>query len=160
MSHAARWRNIKPYALLRQAMQKREQYAIAKVAMHNREHIVAIRPSGNELMPHTLFFADEIQRADVKQGTEKFSDKEMQLAAQLIDSLTPKFQPDTFHDEYKENVEKLIEQKQKGERVRPIKHEQPHPVVDILQALQKSIAANQAKEKPALRAKTRKRTAA
>ena len=44
MSHAARWRNIKPYALLRQAMQKREQYAIAKVAMQNREHIVAIRP--------------------------------------------------------------------------------------------------------------------
>jgi len=58
----------KPSALLREAMKKRQQYAIATVAMHNREHIVAIRPSVNELMLHTVFFADEIQRADVKAG--------------------------------------------------------------------------------------------
>jgi len=51
----------KPSALLREAMKKRQQYAIATVAMHNREHIVAIRPSGNELMLHTMFFVDEIQ---------------------------------------------------------------------------------------------------
>ncbi len=151
---------VKPYALLREAMKEREQYAIAKVAMHNREHIVAIRPSGNELMLHTMFFADEIQRANVKATPEKFSEKEMQLAAQLIDSLTAKFQPEKFHDEYKENVEKLIYQKQKGEQVRPVKHEQPRPVVDILQALRKSIAASQGKERPASHAKNRKRTAA
>ncbi len=150
----------KPYALLREAMKRREQYAIAKVAMHNREHIVVIRPSGNELMLHTMFFADEIQRADVKAGPEKFPAKEMQLAGQLIDSLTAKFQPDKFHDEYRENVEKLVEQKQKGERVRPVKHEQPRPVVDILQALKKSIAESHAKEKTTSHAKSRKRTAA
>jgi DNA end-binding protein Ku len=51
----------KPSALLREAMKKRQQYAIATVAMHNREHIVAIRPSGNELMLHTMFFVNEIQ---------------------------------------------------------------------------------------------------
>jgi DNA end-binding protein Ku len=116
---------VKPYALLLEAMKKRERYALAKVAMHNREHIVVIRPAGNELMLHTMFFADEVQRADIKPGPEKFPEKEMQLAGQLIDSLTAKFQPENFHDEYKENVEKLIAQKQQGERVRPIKHEQP-----------------------------------
>ena len=87
---------VKPYALLREAMKEREQYAIAKVAMHNREHIVAIRPSENELMLRTMFFADEIQRANVKATPEKFSEKEMQLAGQLIDSLTAKFQPEKF----------------------------------------------------------------
>ena len=150
----------KPYALLREVMKKREQYALAKVAMHNREHIVVIRPSGNKLMAHTMFFADEIQRADVKPGPEKFSEKEMQLAGQLIDSLTAKFQPERFHDEYKENAQKLIEQKQKGKRIRPAKHEQPRPVVNILDALKKSIAESQAKEKPASRTKSRKRSVA
>jgi DNA end-binding protein Ku len=150
----------KPYALLREAMKKREQYALAKVAMHNREHIVVIRPSGNELMLHTMFFADEIQRADVKPGPEKFLEKEMQLAGQLIDSLTAKFQPEKFHDEYKENVAKLVEQKQKGERVRPIEHERPRPVVNILDALKRSIAESHTKEKPTSRARSRKRSAA
>jgi DNA end-binding protein Ku len=150
----------KPYGLLREAMKKEGQYAIAKVAMHNREHIVVIRPSGSELMLHTMFFADEIQRADIKAGADKFPEKEMQLAVQLIDSLSAKFQPERFHDEYKENVEKLIQQKQKGERMRPIKHEQPRPVTDILQALKKSIAESHAKARPESHAKSRKRTAA
>ncbi len=62
----------KPYALFREAMKQRGQYAIAKVAMHNREHIVVIRPDGNELMLHTMFFANEIQQAEVRTGSEEF----------------------------------------------------------------------------------------
>ena len=151
---------IKPYALLREAMKKHQKFAIAKVAMHNREHIVVIRPSGSELMLHTMFFVDEIQKADVKAGAEKFSDKEMRLASQLIDSLTAKFKPEQFHDEYQEDVKRLIEQKQKGERVRGVKHERPREVVNILEALQKSLAANPGKEKPGSRAKPRRHKAA
>ena len=150
----------KPYALLREVMKKRGQYAIAKVAMHNREHIVAMRPSGDEIMLHTLFFADEVQKADVKSRGEKFSEKEVQLAGQLIDSLTGKFQPDRFRDEYKENIEQLIEQKQKGERVHATRQASPRPVVNILQALQKSLEENQSKRRPAPQGKSRKRTAA
>ena len=52
----------KPYALFREAMKQRGRYAIAKVAMHNREHIVVIRPDGNELMLHTMFFATRFNR--------------------------------------------------------------------------------------------------
>src|ERR1700691_1127769 len=63
----------KPYALFRQAMRQRGQYAIAKVAMHNREHIVVMRPDGNELMLHTMFFANEIQQVEVKAGSQKFT---------------------------------------------------------------------------------------
>ena len=150
----------KPYALLREAMKKDQKFGIAKVAMHNREHIVVLRPSGSELMLHTMFFADEIQKADLKASPEKFSDKEIRLASQLIDSLTAKFQPEQFHDEYQENVKRLIEQKQKGERVRGVKHERPREVVNILEALQKSLAANQGKEKPASRPKPRRHKAA
>lgn len=150
----------KPYALLREAMKKHRKFAIAKVAMHNREHIVVLRPSGNGLMLHTLFFVNEIQTADVKTGSPKFSDKEIRLASQLIDSLTAQFQPEQFHDEYQKNVQQLIEQKRKGEHVRGVKHERPPQIVNILDALQKSLAANQAKQKPAARPKPRRHKAA
>lgn len=152
----------KPYALLREAMKQRGQYAIAKVAMHNREHMVVIRPDGNELMAHTMFFANEIQQVEVKTGSEKFSDKELKLAGQLIDTLTAKFDPNKFHDEYETNLKRLIEQKQKGERVTATKSEKPAPVVNILDALRKSLAESKSAEKPAPKpkAKSRKRTAA
>lgn len=149
----------KPYALLREAMQQRGQYAIAKLAMHNREHVVVLRPDGKELMLHTMFFADEVQGADVKTGSEKFSAQEMKLAGQLIDTLTGKFDLSKFHDEYKANVARLIEQKRKGEKVTVVKAEKPARVVNILDALRQSLAEN----KPALRkprAKSRKGKAA
>lgn len=148
----------KPYALLREAMKKQKQFAVAKIAMHNREHVVILRPSGNELVLHTMFFEDEIQKADIKMGPQKFSEKEIKLATQLIDTLTGKFEPEKFHDEYRERVEQLIEQKQKGARVHVAKPEKPRPVVNILDALQKSLAESKAKAKPA--AKGRKHKAA
>lgn len=145
---------VKPYALFREAMKRRRQYAIGKVAMHNREHIVVIRPDGDELMLHTMFFANEVQQVEVKTGSEKFSDKELKLAGQLIDTLTAKFDPAKFHDEYETNLQRLIEQKQKGERVTATKTAKPAAVVNIMDALRKSLAEN----KP--RAKSRKRSAA
>ncbi len=139
----------KPYALFLRAMQQRGQYAIAKVAMHNREHIVVIRPDGNELMLHTMFFADEIQQVEVKTGSQKFSAQELKLAGQLIDALSGKFDPKKFHDEYRTNLERLIEQKQKGERVTVSKSEKPAPVVSILDALRKSLAKPKSKKRAA-----------
>jgi DNA end-binding protein Ku len=143
----------KPYALFREAMKQRGQYAIAKMAMHNREHIVVIRPDGAELMLHTMFFSNEIQKVEVKSGTEKFSAKELQLAGQLIDTLSAKFDPRKFHDEYQANLERLIEQKRKGEPVTATKSERPAAVVNILDALRKSLADNK-------KDKSKKRTAA
>ncbi len=149
----------KPYALLREAMKQRGQYAIAKLAMHNREHVVVIRPDAKELMLHTMFFADEVQGAEIKTGSEKFTAQEIKLAGQLIDALTAKFELGKFHDEYKANLARLIEQKQKGERVTVVKAEKPAPVVNILDALRKSLAENKpAERKP--RAKPRKGKAA
>src|SRR5579872_1367225 len=148
----------KPYVLLREALEKRRQFAIAKLTMHNREHIVVLRPSGEELMLHTMFFLDEIQKVDLKATSAKVSDKELELAFQLIDTLSGKFQPEKFHDEYQANVERLIEQKQKGERVRAVAHERPRAPVNILEALQKSLAQSKTGAKSAA-AKSRRRRA-
>lgn len=151
---------VKPYALLLEGMKQKDQFAIAKVAMHNREHIVVLRPAGNEIMLHTLFFADELQHAEIKSTTQKFSAKEMQLASQLIDSLSAKFDPKTFQDQYQKNLKLLIEQKQKGERVRGPAKVRTAPVVDILSALKKSLAQNQVSQKSSTSKKSRKRKAA
>ena len=149
----------KPYVLLREALEKRHQFAIAKLTMHNREHIVVLRPSGEELMLHTMFFADEIQKVDVKPASAKISEKELKLAFQLIDTLSGKFQPAKFHDQYQANLEHLIEQKQNGERVRSISYERPKPAVNILEALQKSLAQTKTATKPAAAKSRRKRAA-
>jgi DNA end-binding protein Ku len=138
-----------PYALFREAMKQRGQYAIAKVAMHNREHIVVMRPDANELMLHTMFFADEIQQVEVKKSSEKFSAQELKLAGQLIDTLSGKFDPKKYHDEYRTNVERLIEQKQKGERVTAPKQKRPARVSNILDALRKSLAENKSSKRSA-----------
>ena len=76
----------------------------------------------------------------MKTGSEKFSAKELKLAGQLIDTLSAKFDPKKFHDEYQTNLQRLIEQKQKGERVTVPKSEKPAPVANILDALRKSLA--------------------
>lgn len=148
----------KPYALLREVMKKERRYAIAKVAMHNREHIVVLRPSATEMLAHTLFFADEVRRAEVKMPAQKFSDKEMALAGQLIETLESKFEPEKFQDEYQARVRELIERKQKGQTVRAPRQERTRPVVNILEALQKSLSQSQgAAHKPAARKTARGR---
>ena len=151
---------VKPYALLLEAMKEKEHFAIAKVAMHNREHIVVLRPAGKEIMLHTLFFANELQRADIKSTTPKFSPKEMQLASQLIDSLSSKFDPEKFEDEYQKSVERLVEMKQKGERVRAPAKVKTATVVDILSALKKSLEQNRTKPAASHVKRSRKHKAA
>src|SRR5207237_4333366 len=69
----------KPYALLFETMKQTRYYGIAKVAMHNREHVVILRPSGNEILPHTMFFVDEIQEAEPVEGEKEFKAKELEL---------------------------------------------------------------------------------
>lgn len=150
----------KSYALLLEVMKKQRQFAIAKVAMHNREHLAVLRPAEKEIMLHTMFFANEVQASPVNLGqTPKFSAKEIQLATQLIDALTERFEPDKFHDEYEENVEKLIEQKKKGETIKGTAFKRPAPVVNIVEALQRSLAANK-KSSPTPKKARKSRSAA
>ncbi|MDQ2712223.1 MAG: hypothetical protein M3Y24_08340 [Acidobacteriota bacterium] len=124
---------------------KDTQYdAIAKVTMHGREHIVILRPSEHGIVLHTMYFVSELNRERETSlgGPAKFDKKEIDLAKQLIDTLAVPFEPEQFHDQYKENVEKLIEAKRNGEKVTPIKQPKTAPVIDLMQALQQSLAKN------------------
>jgi DNA end-binding protein Ku len=149
---------VKAYQLLMQAMKEAGYAAIAKLTMHQREHIVVVRPGDKGLTLHTMFYSSEIRAAEsVPTNKEELKDQEKKLAHQLIESLAAPFEPQKYHDEYQDNVKAMIAAKLKGQEVTEVT--QPHlaPVIDLMEALKKSIAEKQgqasvAPKKPPVRA--------
>src|ERR1044071_1807109 len=108
--------------------------------MHGREHVVILRPTDRGIMLHTMYYADEVR--DVKEfqpHKNLVKDKELQLARTLVTSLVAKFRPEQFSDTYRENLEKLIKAKANGKEVKPVEAPQPSKVVDIMEALRRSL---------------------
>jgi DNA end-binding protein Ku len=136
---------LKAYKLLMQAMEETGYGAIAKVTMHQREHIVVIRPGAKNLTLHTMFYSNEIRAAETL-NTDKVEvkDQEKKLAEQLIQSLAAPFKPEKYRDEYSDSVRAMIAAKLQGREV--AEAPQPHlaPVIDLMEALKKSIAEKQA----------------
>lgn len=132
----------KPYALLFQALKDSSYYGVAKIAMHNREHIVILRPGGKGILLHTMYFADEIRKVDeFRTDTDLVKEKELNLAKMLIESLAEKFEPEKYKDTYRENLEAMIQTKLAGRKVVEIAAPQVAPVIDIMEALKKSLEA-------------------
>jgi DNA end-binding protein Ku len=138
----------KAYRLLLDAMREAGKVAIARVVIRSKENLVAIRPHGNVLTMETMLFADEVIAPDsleelsTADGDMKTSDRELEMAQQLIDSLTSEFEPDKYHDEYRERVLDLIERKAQGETiVVEAPPEEPQEVPDLMAALEASIAS-------------------
>ncbi len=137
----------KPYALLFQALRESNYYALAKVAMHNREHIIVLRPGAKGILSHTMYFQDEIRQVEeFRTDTSLVKDKELEMAKMLISSLEAEFEPQKYHDEYRLNLEKMIEAKIEGKKVVAAPSEHVAPVIDIMEALKRSLAE---KRKPA-----------
>src|SRR5947199_3427585 len=137
----------KPYALLFQALRESEYYAVAKVAMHNREHIIVLRPGSKGILSHTMYFQDEIRQVEeFRTDTSLVKDKELAMAKMLISSLEADFEPQKYHDEYRLNLQRMIESKIEGKKVVAAPSEHVAPVIDIMEALKRSLAE---KRKPA-----------
>jgi DNA end-binding protein Ku len=136
-------KTAKPYSLFMAALEDTKQDAIAKVAMHNREHIVLIRPSKEGLMLHTLYYQDELHKSNRGENPKTtYTAKELELAKTLITHLKAPFKPSEFKDTYRENVEQLIEQKRKGQKVTAVKQPRKAPVIDLMKALEASLKAS------------------
>jgi DNA end-binding protein Ku len=134
----------RPYVVFAKALKESEYSAIAKVSMHGREHVVLIRSAGDDLIMHTLFYPDELHQGNKQSAPAKTAAtaKEVALATQLIKQLAAPFKPGEFHDTYRENVEKLIEQKHKGQKVTSEPKPKRAPVIDLMEALKKSIKSS------------------
>jgi DNA end-binding protein Ku len=135
----------KPYKLLHQAMSDAGKVGIARVVIRSKEQLVAIRPVDDVLAMSTMNFADEIVPTDrFDEPTAEDADttkREVEMAQQLIDSLTSEWEPDKYHDTYRERVLELIEKKAEGEEIVLQPQEEPQEVPDLMAALEASVAA-------------------
>lgn len=133
---------VKPYALLFEALRKTGCVGVGKIAMHNREHIVILRPGERGILMHTMYYRDEVRQVEeFHTDTSLVKEKELDLAMNLVQSLEAPFEPEKYQDSYRQNLIAMIDAKVKGQEVvevAPAQHKAP--VIDILEALKMSLA--------------------
>jgi DNA end-binding protein Ku len=132
----------KPYALLFEALRQSGCVGVAKIAMHNREHIVILRPGERGILLHTMYYPDEIRQVEeFRTDTSAVKENELKLAKTLVESLLAPFEPDKYKDEYRENLKAMIQAKVEGKQiVETAAPTHKAPVIDILEALKMSLA--------------------
>ncbi len=137
------------YSLIHKGMQQLGLGAIAKITLHQREQIVMIRPFEKGLVLHTLYYPDEIRAVAEydNQPEVEVQKAEVELAEQFMKQLTSDFHPENLKDEYESRVEQLIESKQ-GQAEVPSKQPKKKlaPVIDLMEALRKSMQAPEVKQ--------------
>lgn len=131
----------KAYHLLFETMRKSGFSAIAKIAMHQREYTVVVRPHADGLLLHTMYYPEEVREVPEFRRDNNVSVKpqEVALAEKLVEGLAADFDPSKYHDEYQQRLMQMIEAKREGE---PVPEEAPKkraPVIDLMAALQKSL---------------------
>jgi DNA end-binding protein Ku len=140
------------YALLRAAMEDSRKIGIATFVMRGKQYLVAVRPEKEVIGLETMYFSDEVrdprEEIDGVPVEAEFSERELDTAKLLIDSMSTKWEPKEYHDTYRLRVEELIDQKRSGEVVVTGDREAPlPPVVDLMEALRASVAAAGGKKK-------------
>lgn len=148
----------KTYALLSSAMRKQGKVALARWVSGHKEHLVILRPFENGLILHRMFYADEVRDFSAVEVAEPdVKEKELKLAEMLINELTEEeFDPLRYKDEYRERLMEQIESKSRGEEI--IVHAEEErgsgEVVDIMEALRRSLEAAPKKRERAIAART------
>jgi DNA end-binding protein Ku len=132
----------KAYTLLFEAMRRSGYVSVAKISMHNREHVVVIRPGRYGIVLHTMYYKDEVRALDeFRTDTSTVKEKELEMAMSLLEGLAAPFDAEKFSDTYRENLRALIDAKIQGHIVvAPPAAQEMAPVVDIMDALKKSLA--------------------
>jgi len=130
----------KPYRLLVKALGQTGRVAIAKVVIRNKQHLAAIRPVNDALVLETMYYADEVrQPEDVP--TPQVRAAEVEMAATLIENLAGKWEPGKYHDRYRSELLGLLQKKAKGQKLPEPSGEEEGEVVDLMEALRRSVAA-------------------
>jgi DNA end-binding protein Ku len=157
--------NIRPYFIapegkigadafvtIREAIAATGQVAIGRVVLTTREHMIALEPRGKGLMGTLLRYPYEVRNEE-----EYFEDvpnikveKEMlDLAKHIVKSKSGHFEPDKFEDRYETALREVINKKAKGEKIEPQRLERPSNVINLMDALKQSLAAERGDKVPA-----------
>jgi DNA end-binding protein Ku len=157
----------KPYALLREALRDADRMALVTISIRQRSTMAVLRVRDDVIVLQTLLWPDEIRKPDFGSldGDEQARPQELAMAASLVESLSGDYDPDEFDDEYRDEMERLVDSKLSGGVTAPV----PQPretegsgeVVDLLSALQRSVErAREARgEEPSTKAPAKKSVA-
>lgn len=132
----------KPFALLREVLKDSKLVALAKVTLRQKEQLCTLRVYNNTISLETMYYADEIRATDELDAPEDVTlgEKELQMAKSLVDMLTGNFEPEKYHDNYREALLEMIERKSEGQEIK-----RPAPVAgkvtDLMEALRASVEA-------------------
>ncbi len=133
----------KAYALLRRVMRDSGKVAVAKVVFRNREHLAAVKVVEDVLVLNLMRFHDELVPLEAVQvpPEENLSEKEIEMAVQLVEQLSTKFEPTSYRDEYREKLMERIQAKIEGRQIARIEiEEEAEPaVVDLVARLKESL---------------------
>lgn len=139
------------YSLFYRALMDTEYAALAQLAMHGREHVMVIRAGSRGLIAHTMFYVNEVRTSEEFAAARDIVGKELDLAKKFVEAISEPFRPEEFTDKYREQLEALIASKEAIPQLgsTPAQASQSSTkVVDIMDALRKSLAAAQKKAPP------------
>jgi DNA end-binding protein Ku len=125
------------YEVLLRAMTRKKKGAVVTFVMGRRQHYALLRPDGDKMALHTLYYGDEVRALEADWKHPKPGDKEIGFAEQLIDALSSDFTPEKYEDEYRETLLKIIRAKAEGKEVEP----PPAKVRNLMDALRQSVDA-------------------
>jgi DNA end-binding protein Ku len=148
----------KPYALLLRALEEKKLSATASITIRKKEQLCVLRPHQGTIMLETLYYPDEVRRdRGVDLDKVKVSDRELDMAFTLIELLKKPFDPSEYRDNYREALAQVIEAKLEGKQVVSAPPTRETGVIDLAEALKRSVEAAKkgGKAKPAARARTR-----
>src|ERR671922_1023571 len=146
----------RPYVLLLRAMEETGMAAIGKFVLWGKENLCLIRPRGESLALETLFFAEDVRpHEEIEEAVEETEVKkaELDLARQVIASLVGEFEPAEFENEYRRDLRAMLEAKLAGQEVARPEPVPETPVVDLMDALKKSVAEVQQQREATAKAK-------
>lgn len=130
----------KAYELLRRAMLDENKVAIAKTVMGQSEKLLCLIPTEKGLLIETLFFADEVKAMPKEPAHPELVEAELAMAKQLVNGMVKEFEPELYHDEYQERLRTIIENKIAGKETVSAPDERPNNVIDLMTALEQSVA--------------------
>jgi DNA end-binding protein Ku len=143
------------YALLSRMLQETGRWAVAKYAARGKGYLVVIRPLGKGLVMQQLYYPNEIRSIDeIEMGDADVKDSELKMAIQLAEmSASDEFHPEQYRDEVRDRIRALIQKKIEGEEITSSADEEPHAqVIDLMEALRRSLGGPPAKSAPATKA--------
>ena len=152
----------KVYALLRDTLSAAGKVGVANLVMHSKQHLAVIMPLGDALVLNTLRWADEVRSAE-HVGLEgldaKVSKKEVDMAQRLVDDMTEQWDPEQYHDTFKDNVMALVERKLKDGKLEAVAEEPEAEdsgadVIDLTELLRRSLGGKKDKAKEAPKSKS------